>query len=64
MDANFKFDKASRIESVPIEFLTLVIFILKGIDLSEKGFSKESLGLAQAMMFNYYFNRDGNRRLL
>ena len=39
-DANFKFDKASQIGSVPFEFLTLVNFILEGIDLSEKGFSK------------------------
>ena len=63
-DANFKFDKASQIESVPVELLTLVNFILEGIDLSEKGFSKESLALAQAMMFNFCFNRDGKRRSL
>ena len=58
-DANFNFDKASQIESVPIELLTLVNFILEGIDLSEKGFSKESIALAQAIMFNFRFNRDG-----
>ena len=40
-DANFKFEMTSQIESVPIEPLTLVN--LEGIDLSEKGFSKESL---------------------
>ena len=51
-DPNVKFDKASQIESVPIELLTLVNFILEGIALSEKGFSKESLALAQAMMLN------------
>ena len=33
-DANLKFGKASQIESVPIELLTLVNYILKGIDLS------------------------------
>ena len=41
MDANIKFDKASQIESVPVELLTQVSFILEGIDLSGKGFSKE-----------------------
>ena len=51
-DANVKFDKVSQIESVLIELLTLVNFILEGIALSEKGFSKESLALAQAMMLN------------
>ena len=60
--ANFKFDKASQIESVLIELLTPVDFILEGIDLSENGFSKESLALAQAMMLNFRFNRDGKRR--
>ena len=30
MNANFTFDKARRIESVPIELLTLVNFILEG----------------------------------
>ena len=63
-DANLKFGKASQIESMPIELLTLVNYILKGIDLSEKGFSKESLALAQAMMFNFRFNRDGKRQSL
>ena len=62
-NANFKFEKASQIKSVPIELLTLVNFIL-GISLSEKVFSKESLALAQAMMFNFRFNRDGKRRSL
>ena len=33
-NTNFKFDKPSQIESVPIELLTLVNFILQGIDLS------------------------------
>ena len=63
-DANFKFDKTSQIESVPIQLLTLVNFILEGIDLSEKGFSKESLALVQAMLFNFHFNRDGRKRSL
>ena len=51
-------------ESVPIELLILFNFILEGIDLSEKGFSKESLALVQAMMFNFSFNRHGKRRSL
>ena len=59
MDANFKFDKARKIESVPIELLTLVNFILERIDFSQTSFSKESIALAQAMMFNFYFNTDG-----
>ena len=42
-DANLKYGKASQIESVPIELLALVNFILEGIGLSEKDFSKESL---------------------
>ena len=49
---------------MPIDFLTLVNSFLEGIDLSEKGFSKESLRLAQAMMFNFHFNTDGKRKLL
>ena len=60
-DANFKFDKASQIEEVPIELLTLINFILEETDLSEKGFAKESHALAQAMTFNFHFNRDGKR---
>ena len=36
-DANYKFDKASQIESVPIELLTLVNFVLEGSNLYEKG---------------------------
>ena len=60
-DANFKFDKLSQIEPVPIELLTQVNFILEGTDLSEKSFSKESLTLAQTMMFNFSFSRDGKR---
>ena len=63
-NANFKFDRASEIESVSIEFLTLVNFILEEINLSEKGFSKESLALAQAMMLNFHFTRDGKRQSL
>ena len=62
-DANFKFEKASQIKSVPIKLLTLVNFILEKIDLSEKSFSKESFALALAM-FNFLFNRDGKRRSL
>ena len=58
-DANFKIDKARKIESVPIELLTLVNFILERIDFSQTSFSKESIALAQAMMFNFYFNTDG-----
>ena len=63
-DANFKFDKSSQIVSVPIKHLTLVNFVLEGIDLSKKGFSNESRALAQAMMFNFHFNRDEKRRSL
>ena len=63
-DANFKFDKSSHIGSVPIELFTLVNFILEGINLSEKDFSKESLALGPAMMFNFHFSRDGKRQSL
>ena len=63
-DANFKFDKSSQIGSVSIELFTQVNFILEGINLSEKGFSKESLALTQAMMFNFHFKRDRKRRSL
>ena len=58
-DANFKFYKASHIESVPIELLTLVNFIVEGV-----GFSKEPSALAQAMMFNFCFNMDEKRQSL
>ena len=64
VDLNFNFDKASQIESVPIELLTLVNFIFEEIDLSEKVFPKQSLALGQEMMFNFCFNRDGKRRSL
>ena len=63
MDANFKFDKASQIESVSVELLTLVNFILEGIYLSGKGFSKKLLPLPQAIT-NFRFKRDGKRRSL
>ena len=63
-DSNFKFDKASEIESVPIELFTPVNIILEGIDLSENCFSKESLALAQVMVFNFRFYGDGKRQSL
>ena len=47
-----------------IDLLTPVNLILEGIDLSEKGFSKELLGLAQTVMFNFSFNRDWKRQSL
>ena len=56
-----KFDKASQIESVPIELYPLANF--EGIDLSEKGFSKESLALAR-VMFNFCFSRGRKRHSL
>ena len=62
-DTNFKSGKVNQIESVPVELLKLVNFILEGTDIPEKGFSKELLALAQPMMFNFHFNRDGKRRL-
>ena len=62
-DTNFKSGKVNQIESVPVELLKLVNFILEGTDIPEKGFSKELLALAQPMMFNFRFNRDGKRRL-
>ena len=58
-DTAFKFDKDNQIKFVPIELLTIINFIQEGINLSEKGFSKESLAIAQAMQFNFRFNRDG-----
>ena len=63
-DSNFKFDKTIQIKSVPLELISLVNFILEGIDLSEKSFSKESFALAHAMVFNFCFNRDGKRQSL
>ena len=57
-DSTMQFDKESQIQSVPIELLTLINFILEGIDLSTKGFSKESLFISQAMMFNFKSNRN------
>ena len=63
-DSNFKFDKTIQIESVPVELISLVNFILEGIDLSEKSFSKESFALAHAMIFNFCFNRDEKRQSL
>ena len=60
-EANFKSDKASQIDSVPVELLTQVNFILERISLSEMGFSKESLALDQTIIFNFYFNVDGKR---
>ena len=62
MGANFTFGKTSQVKPVPIELLTLAN--LEEIDLSEKGFSKESLEPAQVMIFNFRFNRDGKRQSL
>ena len=59
MDGKFKLGNASQTESMPIDSL-LLNFILEGINL--KRFSKESLALTQAMMFNFCFNRDEKRR--
>ena len=61
-DAGFKFYKAVKMSQCQSS-ITLVNFILEGIDLSENGFSKESLALDQIMMFNFRFNRyeKGNR---
>ena len=62
MGANFTFGKTSQVKPVLIELLTLAN--LEEIDLSEKGFSKESLEPAQVIIFNIRFNRDGKRQSL
>ena len=62
--ANFEFDKASQIESVSIEFLTLVNFSQKESIYLKRVFQKESLALAQQMRLNFHFTGDGKRRSL
>ena len=51
-DASFKFDKASQIESVPIELLAPVNLILEGIDLW-KGFFKRITFISPGNNFQF-----------
>ena len=46
----------SQLDSVPIELVHLINFLQDGIDLSDKGYSKEALAISQTIMYNFRYN--------
>ena len=57
-----KIDNWAQIESVPIELLSLVNFLQDGIDLSNKGFSRESLTMSQIIILCTILDQVKNER--
>ena len=49
-------DLQSQLNSVPIELVQLINFLQDGIDLNDKGFSKEALTISQTIMCNFRYN--------
>ena len=46
----------SQLDSVPIKLVHLINFLQDGIDLSDKGYSKEALAISQTIMYNFRYN--------
>ena len=49
-------DFQSQLDSVPIELVQLINFLQDGIDLNEKGYSKEAVAISQTIMYNFRYN--------
>ena len=49
-------DRQSQLDSVPIELMQLINFLQDGIDLNDKGYSKEALAISQTIMYNFRYN--------
>ena len=46
----------SRLDSVPIKLVQLINFLQEGIDLKDKGYSKEASVISQNIMYNFKYN--------
>ena len=51
--SSFNFDLQSQLDSVPIELVQLINFLQAGIDLNDKGYSKEALAISQTITYNF-----------
>ena len=49
-------DLQSQLDSVPIELMQLINFLQDGIDLHDKGYSKEALAISQTIMCHFRYN--------
>ena len=49
-------DFQSQLDSVPIELVQLINFLQDGVDLNEKGYSKEAVAISQTIMYNFRYN--------
>ena len=49
-------DFQSQLDSVPTELVQLINFLQDGIDLNEKGYSKEAVAISQTIMYNFRYN--------
>ena len=49
-------DLQSQLDLVPIELLQLINPLQDGIDLNDKGYSKEALAISQTIMYNFRYN--------
>ena len=49
-------DLQSPLDSVTIELVQLINFLQDGIDLNDKGYSKEALAISQTIMHNFRYN--------
>ena len=46
-------DLQSQLDLVPTELVQLINFLLDGIDLNDKGYSKEALAISHTIMYNF-----------
>ena len=51
--SSLNFDLQSQLDSVPIELVQLINFLQDGIDLNDKGYSKEALAISQTITYNF-----------
>ena len=49
-------DMQNQFDSVPTELVQLINFYQDEIDLNDKSYSKEALGVSQTIMYNFRYN--------
>ena len=51
--SSLNFDLQSQLDSLPTELVQLINFLQDGIDLNDKGYSKEALAISQTITYNF-----------
>ena len=54
--SSLNIDLQSQLDSAPIELEQMINFLQDGIDLNDKGYSKEILAISQTIMYNSRYN--------